>query len=269
MNILSWNVNGIRAFNRKGLLKPLFLEGILVPSEEKPVKLDIIGFQETKATYLELSGDFFPEGYTIYHNSAKERKGYSGTVLFVSNSINSKLYPINVSYETLLTEGRVLCVELDDFILINCYFPNGGGKDHRLDYKLRFYDEFTGFCKDVTRETGKELIFFGDLNIAHTQIDLARPKENENKIGFLPEEREKLDVLNKDGFLDMFRVKHPEVVQYTWWDMKTRSRERNVGWRIDSFYSSQGLLDKKQYKIKILDTTQGSDHCPVFLSLED
>lgn len=267
MNILSWNVNGIRALDRKGLLKPLFYNGIELSPGKKPVKLDIIGFQETKATYSDLPGDFFPEGYTIYHNSAKERKGYSGTVLFVSNDIKSKVYPLSVSYETLNTEGRMICVELEDFVIINCYFPNGGGEKHRLEYKLRFYDQFTRFCLDVTRETQKEIMFLGDLNIARSPIDLARPKENENKVGFLPEERKKLDILHENGFVDMFRMKHPNTFQYTWWDMKTRSRERNVGWRIDSFYVSEGFLDKNTYKIKILDDIQGSDHCPVFIDL--
>ena len=267
MKILSWNVNGIRALHKKGLLKPLFEAGIQLEEGSNPTKLDIIGFQETKATYLELSGDFFPEGYTVYHNSAKERKGYSGTVLFVSNEIKSDLIEIDVSYETLRTEGRMVCIELDSLLLINCYFPNGGGEKHRLEYKLRFYDEFTRFCSHITKKLGKNIVFFGDLNIAHTPVDLARPKENEKNVGFLPEEREKLNVLHEKGFVDMFRVKHPETVKYTWWDMKTRSRDRNIGWRIDSFYSSS-VIDPSKYRVDILEYMFGSDHCPVLLTIK-
>ncbi len=264
MYILSWNVNGIRALNRKELLKPLFEKGISML--ETSVKIDILGFQETKATYMDLSGDFFPEGYTIYHNSAKEKKGYSGTAIFVANHIKSSLVDVNVTYETLNTEGRMVCVEIDEYVLINCYFPNGGGVEARLAYKLKFYDEFTSFCREIHKKTGKEIIFWGDLNIAHNPIDLARPKENEKNIGFLPEERAKLDVLHETGFVDLFRLKYPETVKYTWWDMKTRSRDRNIGWRIDSFYGSK-TISKDKYDIYILDQIQGSDHCPVILKL--
>ncbi len=270
MYILSWNVNGIRAINRKELLKPLFEKGIVLPDNEKSVqknvKIDILGFQETKATYGELSAEFFPEGYAVYHNSATERKGYSGTAIFVANHIKSNLIDVDVTYETLNTEGRMICVEIDEYVLINCYFPNGGGADTRLAYKLKFYDEFTSFCTKIQKKTGKKLLFWGDLNIAHKEIDLARPKENEKHVGFLPEERLKLDVLHETGFIDLFRLKYPETVKYTWWDMKTRSRDRNIGWRIDSFYGSESV-SRDMYDIYILDDIQGSDHCPVVLKI--
>lgn len=268
MNILSWNVNGIRSINRKELFQSLFAHnfGDLVDLKDKHI--DIIGLQETKATYIELDPGFFPEGYTVYHNSATERKGYSGTAVFVSNNISAKPLDISVTYETLRTEGRMVVLELDSYILINCYFPNGGGKPERLEYKLKFYQQFTDLCSHLIKKYKKELIFFGDLNIAHMPIDLARPKENEKHVGFLPIEREKLDFLQNKGFYDLFRVKYPETVAYTWWDMKTRSRERDIGWRIDAFYGTKGVLDKK-YNVFILKDNIGSDHCPLVLTLED
>lgn len=268
MNILSWNVNGIRAIHRKEVLNTIFKAGFGSLDHLSDKHIDIVGLQETKATYSELAKEFFPEGYVTYHNSATERKGYSGTVVFASKAIFSKQIELDVTYETLNTEGRLVCVETDEHILINGYFPNGGGKPERLTYKLRFYDQFTELVLHMKRKYKKEVIFFGDLNIAHEAIDLARPKENEKNVGFLPEERAKLDVLIEKGFSDLYRVKYPDKVAYTWWDMKTRSRDRDIGWRIDGFYGSKGILDT-DYDVYILKDTIGSDHCPVLLSLPE
>ncbi len=268
MNILSWNVNGIRAIHRKDILQNLFLKGFSGEDVLSELPIDIIGLQETKANYVELAKEFFPEGYNTYHNSATERKGYSGTVVFVSKHIKVSTVDIDVTYETLRTEGRLVCLECPDFIIINGYFPNGGGKPERLAYKLRFYDEFTDFLLHLKRKYNKDIVFFGDLNIAHRAIDLARPKENANHVGFLPEEREKLDILQNNGFYDLYREKYPETVAYTWWDMKTRSRERDIGWRIDAFYASKGVLSE-DYDITILKDATGSDHCPLLLSIKE
>lgn len=268
MNILSWNVNGIRAIHRKEVLNSLFSIGFGELDHLSDKHIDIIGLQETKATYIELAKEFFPEGYTIYHNSANERKGYSGTVMFVSDDIKSALIDIDVTYETLHTEGRLICIETEKYVLINGYFPNGGGKPERLTYKLKFYDQFTDFLLHLKQKYKKEIIFFGDFNIAHEAIDLARPKQNEGNVGFLPEERKKLDIIIEKGFYDLYRQKYPDKVAYTWWDMKTRSREKDVGWRIDGFYGTQGVLDTN-HDVYILKDTIGSDHCPVLLSFKE
>ncbi len=267
MNILSWNVNGIRSIHRKDVLNTLFSKGFGAITHLSDKHIDIIGLQETKATYIELGEDFFPEGYVVYHNSATERKGYSGTVVFASKALFSKQIAIDVTYETLTTEGRLVCIETDKYILINGYFPNGGGKPERLAYKLKFYDQFTELLLSLKKKYKKEIIFFGDLNIAHEAIDLARPKQNEDHVGFLPEERQKLDALISKGFYDLYRQKHPDVVAYTWWDMKTRSRDRDIGWRIDGFYATKAVLDS-DYDVFILKDTIGSDHCPILLALE-
>ena len=254
LTIISWNVNGIRAAERKGLIK--FLE---------KGKYDIVCLQEVKAhDEALLSAELKnPDGYTSYFNLAKERKGYSGVAVYVKEK------PLKVKTvfgkNHLSTEGRVLELEFDKFILLNVYFPNGGGEDHRLKYKLEFFDEFTTYVKKLTK-AGKEVIFCGDVNVAHEPIDLARPKANETEIGFLPEEREKLDKFEREGFVDTFRHLHPQKVEYSWWDVKTRSRERNVGWRIDYFWISKNILDKVE-KAFILGEVEGSDHAPVGLTI--
>lgn len=273
MNILSWNVNGIRANLKKGVLP------VLLNNPEKLDKnlhsLDIIAFQETKATFHELGEAFISNVFNIYHNSATERKGYSGTAIYVKKDINSKQIHIGdvksktkrVSFETLDTEGRITIVDLDKFILINCYFPNGGGKPERLTYKLKFYEEFGVLCKYLTKVHMKPVIFCGDLNIAHQAIDLARPKANEDHIGFLPIERKQLDILQELGYTDVFRKINPEKVEYTWWDMKSRSRDKNVGWRIDGFYVDNSFMGNIEDSM-ILGTVMGSDHCPVLLQIK-
>lgn len=269
MNIVTWNVNGIRANHRKSIFPSLF-------NAPKDIgfntdTLDIVALQETKATYSELGADFFPSGYVTYHNSASERKGYSGVAVYIKEGIKHNLLDLHgkdfVSLETIKTEGRLLCVEFEDFFLINCYFPNGGGKSDRLTYKLDFYREFTMFCKKIEMLHKKHIIFCGDFNIAHNEIDLARPKENEKHVGFLREERDLLDNLHKIGYFDVFRLKYPETIMYSWWDMKTRARDRNIGWRIDGFYVDNGFM-RNILDIEILNNVIGSDHCPVILTLK-
>lgn len=273
MNILSWNVNGIRSNLKKGIL-PILLE-----TPEKLDKnlhsLDIIAFQETKATFAELGEAFVSNVFDIYHNSATERKGYSGTAVYVRKSIDSKQIDLtkikpksrNVSFETLNTEGRIVCVELDKFILINCYFPNGGGKPERLVYKLKFYEQFGKFCQELTKIHMKPVVFCGDLNIAHQAIDLARPKQNEDSIGFLPIERKQLDILHDLGYTDVYRKINPDKIEYSWWDMKSRSRDKNVGWRIDGFYVDNSFMGNIK-DILILGAVIGSDHCPILLKVK-
>lgn len=254
MNIISWNVNGLRANVKKG--------GFDWFLEKSP---DIYCIQETKAHPEQLEeGVRNPQGYYSYFDHSKAKKGYSGVAIYTKVKPDEVEYGLGVpEYDQ---EGRFLALFFKDLIVINTYFPNGGGGPVRLDYKLRFYDHFLKYV-EKHRKMGYEIVFCGDINTAHFPIDLARPKENEKNTGFLPIERAWLDRVVKAGYIDIFRSMNPDKSEaYTYWDMKTFSRERNVGWRIDYFFISPGLLDLVE-KTKILDSVMGSDHCPIELSL--
>jgi exodeoxyribonuclease-3 len=261
MKIYSFNVNGIRAWERKGMYD-WFIN--LSP--------DILCLQETKARKEQLSKALQePEGYFSYFNSSKEKKGYSGVCVY------SKEKPLEViedlGVKELDGEGRQLTLVFKNFILINCYFPNGGGPKERLEYKLKYFEAFLKFIKKLEKNPSaslrarKNIIFCGDVNIAHEAIDLARPKENEKSVGFLPEERAMLDKYERNNFVDTFRNLHPKKVKYSWWDMKTRARDRNVGWRIDYFWVSK-ILMKKVKKSLIHNDIYGSDHCPISIEID-
>lgn len=254
--IISWNVNGLRAVHRKNG----FLEFI---KKEKP---DILCLQEMKARKEQLPDEIRNIfGYHSYFNSPEEKKGYSGVAIYTKEEPKKVEYGMGV--KKFDTEGRLIAAHYDDFILLNVYFPNGGGGPARLKYKLDFYDEFLEFIEKF-RKHGKKIIFCGDVNTAHEAIDLARPKENEENTGFLPEERAWIDEVVYHGYTDVFRHLYPHKVgAYTYWDMKTRARDRNVGWRIDYFFVSQDLLLKIK-STKILSDVYGSDHCPVELILD-
>lgn len=257
MKIISWNVNGIRAWSKKGTLKWL--------NKENP---EVFCVQETKAHPDQLEKDFpilfnLP-GYHSYFNAAEVRKGYSGVAVY------SKIKPQKVTYglgiKKLDQEGRQINIYYKKYLLINCYFPNGGKSPEHFKYKLEYYNQFINFIKK-NRKDGYKIIFCGDLNVAHNEIDLERHKENKKSIGFLPIEREKIDKIMKEEFIDVYRYLNPESVRYTWWDMKTRARERNVGWRIDYFFISKEIF-KKVKNSDILDKVQGSDHCPIVLDID-
>lgn len=257
MKIISWNVNGLRAVHRKGLLLPFI-------KKEKP---DILCLQETKAEEVQLPEEIknIP-GYFGYFSHSKGRKGYSGVGIYTK--IAPEKIEEGMGIKKFDDEGRLLVLHFKKFILLNVYFPNGGGASDRLKYKLDFYEEFLKHIEKLKKKE-KEIIFCGDVNVAHEPIDIARPKENEGQIGFLPEERAWIDEYIAHGYLDIFRHFNPEKQNvYTWWDMKTRARDRNVGWRIDYFFASRGLL-KKITGIKILSNVFGSDHCPIALELKD
>ncbi|MFB3056084.1 MAG: exodeoxyribonuclease III, partial [Ignavibacteriaceae bacterium] len=229
VRILSWNVNGIRAAYKKGILNWF--------SKEQP---DILCIQETKAMKEQLPEDLLNvNGYTSHFSSA-ERKGYSGTVTY------TKVNPVKVlngiGIKKFDSEGRFLITEFDEFILFNIYFPNGKAKKERLQYKMDFYEAFLKHLKKLLKQD-KKIVICGDVNTAHKEIDLARPKENEKISGFLPEEREWIDKLLETGFTDTFRKFNQKPEQDTWWDMMTRARDRNVGWRIDYFFISDNLKD--------------------------
>jgi len=254
MRILSWNVNGLRAFHKKGAFDSIF-----------EIDPDIFCLQETKSHPEQLREEVrSPAGYHTYFDHSKMKKGYSGVAIY------SKEKPEKVEYGLGIPkfddEGRTLVAYFKDFVLLNIYFPNGGGGQDRLDYKMEYYDEFLKFINKLVK-SGKSVVFCGDVNTAHNEIDLARPKENEDHTGFLPMERAWLDKVMENGYIDTFRLLHLEKVQYSWWDMKTFARDRNVGWRLDYFFVSKDLKDKIK-RAEILDNMMGSDHCPVLLELK-
>lgn len=254
ISLLSWNVNGIRAAERKG-----FVEWM-----EKG-EYDIVAVQETKVSHPDQLSERLkhPDGYESFWHSASEKKGYSGVAIYTKES------PVEVTTDfgnsILSKEGRIIEVEFPSFSLLNVYFPNGGSGEARLAYKLEFYREFLRHILDL-RERGKNVVFCGDVNTAHTEDDLARPKENAGVSGFLPIEREWIDRVLERGFFDSFRLFHDGNGYYTWWDMKTRARDRNVGWRLDYFFVDESLRERVT-DANIFPDILGSDHCPVGLTL--
>lgn len=256
MKIVSWNVNGLRS-----LAKNDYMYWQAALHETKP---DIFCLQETKAAPEQLPEELLsPAGYSAFFSSSEGRKGYSGVALY------TKLEPLKVIYgmgiKEFDQEGRLVGAEFEDFWLINVYFPNGGMGPHRLDYKLRFYDAFLAFTEKLHEE--KPVIFCGDINTAHEDIDLAHPKENEKNTGFLPEERAWLDEVVATGYIDAYRHFFPSRKEaYTYWDTKTHARNRNVGWRLDYFFTSNELA-KHLKKVEIHSDVYGSDHCPISLTL--
>ncbi|MDH4210279.1 MAG: exodeoxyribonuclease III [candidate division WOR-3 bacterium] len=248
VRMVSWNVNGLRAVYRKGFLGWL--------GDEQP---NILCVQETKASVEQLPDELRDiPGYHVYYASA-EKKGYSGVGVF------SKLKPESVErgfgIKKFDVEGRVLTVDYGKFVLFNIYFPNGKISRDRLKYKMSFYDAFLALITSLQR-TGKRLIICGDVNTAHREIDLARPKANSKVSGFLPEERAWIDKFIGCGLIDTFRVFNRQAGQYTWWDLKTRARERNIGWRIDYFFITENLRGRLDAAF-ILKDVMGSDHCPI------
>jgi exodeoxyribonuclease-3 len=251
MRIISWNVNGIRAVENKG-----FWDWF---DQAQP---DVLCLQETKAQPEQVSERLRePAGYRTYWHSA-ERKGYSGVATFSRETVPVQ-YGMGVPEFDV--EGRVLISEHDVFSLLNCYMPNGKQSQERLDYKLRFYAALLDYC-DRQHAAGRQVVICGDVNTAHQEIDLARPKENEKISGFLPEERDWIDKYLAHGLVDAFRAFHPEPDQYTWWSYITRARDRNIGWRIDYFLVSEGLMSRVQ-DCTIMADVMGSDHCPIALDL--
>jgi exodeoxyribonuclease-3 len=252
MKIYSWNINGIRAAYRKDLFEWF-----------KFISPDILCLQEIKALpeQIPLPLKNAP-GYHIFFNSA-ERKGYSGVATY------SKIKPLTVKTGFGITrfdkEGRILITEYPNFFLFNIYFPNGKKDDERLNYKLDFYDTFLGIADNLVAE-GKNIVVCGDFNTAHKEIDLARPKENKDRSGFLQIERDWIDTFIAHGYIDTFRHFNKESGQYSWWDLKTRARERNVGWRIDYFFVNKDFLPMVKDAF-IFKDVMGSDHCPVGIEL--
>ncbi|MFA5854970.1 MAG: exodeoxyribonuclease III [Candidatus Gracilibacteria bacterium] len=249
MKILCFNVNGIRAVMAKGFLD--FLES---------ANPDILCVQETKIQSQKVTQELQnPLGYYSEWAFA-ERAGYSGVATF------SKKKALHVQKELQNGkhdgEGRLLLTEFDGFTLVNVYIPNGGMGEHRISYKMEFYDEMLALLERL-RAQGKNLIICGDFNTAHTEMDIARPEENKDVTGFLPIERAWIDKFIAAGYVDTFRHFNPDMKDaYTWWSYRTAARERNIGWRIDYFFVNKEFLPhiKSAY---ILSNVQGSDHCPI------
>jgi exodeoxyribonuclease-3 len=253
--LISWNVNGIRAVEKKGFVEWVDNSGA-----------DILCLQETKAHKEQLSDKIVSiDSYSSYWSSGV-RKGYSGVATY------SKIEPLKNESgfdgeERFDCEGRILVSYYEDFVLLNIYFPNGQRDDERLQYKLDFYDATLDFCEEL-RKDGKSLIICGDYNTAHNKIDLARPEANVNTSGFLRIERDWMDKFESYGYIDTFRKLNPGTKDvYSWWSYRTAARKRNVGWRLDYFYITPELLPKVK-RAEILNDVMGSDHCPVLLELD-
>ncbi len=254
MKLFSWNVNGVRAIEKKGFLDWL--------SSESP---DVLCIQETKAKFEQLPDTLQNiDGYFSYWHSA-EKLGYSGVATF------SKKEPLHVQYglgiDKYDKEGRVLITEFDNFLLYNIYFPNGQKDEIRLQYKLDFYDDLLEIIDDQVA-SGNNVIVAGDWNTAHKEIDLANPKANANYSGFLPVERAQLDTYVNHGYVDSFRLFHDEPDRYSWWTYRFGARQRNIGWRIDYFFTNQEFADNIS-DADIHEDIMGSDHCPVSIELVD
>lgn len=255
ITLLSWNVNGIRAVHKKGFLPWL--------SDAIP---DILCLQETRAEESQLPTELAqPDGYHTFWNASKRKKGYSGTALLTKEA------PLTVQFGLGLDEfdqeGRTIIARYSRFTLLNCYFPNGSRDHSRVPFKMAFYDAFLDTCERLRKE-GQPVIFCGDVNTSHREIDLARPKQNKKTTGFLPEERAWMDKVVEGGYIDTFRHLNPDLTgQYSWWSMVTGARERNIGWRLDYFFVSPDLAPHIANAF-ILPEVSGSDHCPVGLALQ-
>ena len=252
MRLISWNLNGIRAVAKKGLIEKIY-----------SMNPDVIGFQETKAQNDQVREALFGiDGYEIFSNSA-EKKGYSGTAIL------SKKKPISfqngIGIEEFDNEGRVLTCEFEEFYFVTVYVPNSGGQLLRLDYRISWDKAFLQFLKNLERT--KPVIVCGDFNVAHQPIDLKNPKANYNKsAGYMQQEIDGLDNYLNSGFIDTYREFYPDSIAYSWWSYRFNARAKNIGWRIDYFLSSNSI--KNQIKDAfILDQMMGSDHCPVGIEM--
>lgn len=247
MKIVSWNVNGLRAAINKGFYDFF-----------NDVNADLFGIQETKMQESQVDDDMKKLGNYQYWNSA-EKKGYSGTAVFLRNK------PLKVTYGDD-NEGRVITCEYEDFFFVNCYVPNSKRELERLDYRMEWEDRMREYL--ISLDKVKPVIYCGDLNVAHKEIDLKNPNTNHRSAGFTDEEREKMTNLLDSGFVDSFRFVNPDVIDaYSWWSYMFHAREKNVGWRIDYIIVSERIKNKIK-DVKIYNDVFGSDHCPVGLDID-
>ncbi len=250
MKFINFNVNGLRAILKKDFIKDFEL-----------LDADIFSLNETK-----LSDDnfpFIPEGYNVYFTNSKVKKGYSGVAIF------SKIKPLSVHYglknNKYDEEGRVITLEFNNFYYVCAYVPNAGEELIRLPFRMEYEDDLLEYLKEL--EKNKPVIYTGDLNVAHTPIDLKNPKGNECSAGFTKEERDKMTRLLNNNFIDTFRYFYPNEIKYSWWSYRFKSREKDIGWRIDYFIVSSSLISKVKDSL-ILNEIKGSDHCPVELLID-
>ena len=250
MKFISWNVNGLRACAGKGFADAF-----------AQLDADFFCLQETKMQEGQLDLAF--PGYQSYWNYA-EKKGYSGTAIYTRHTPLSVSYGIGIDEHD--HEGRVITMEMEDFFLVCCYTPNSQDGLRRLDYRMRWEDDFRQYLMQLDKQ--KPVILCGDLNVAHEEIDLKNPKTNRKNAGFTDEERQQMTNLLSNGFIDTFRTLHPDEVTYSWWSYRFRAREKNAGWRIDYFIISERLRPRL-LSAAIHTEILGSDHCPVEISIGD
>ena len=252
MKILSWNVNGIRAVEKKGFIEYVKNSGY-----------DLIGLQETKAEPSQLSEELLNiDGYKSYFMSA-QKKGYSGVAIY------TKVEPLEISDMGLSefdSEGRVIIAKFPEFTFINAYFPNSQDAGKRIEYKVDFCETMLKLCNERVAR-GENIVLCGDYNIAHTEIDLARPKQNEGNPGYLPEERSFMTKFLEAGYIDTFRHFRPTEVKYSWWSYRMMARSKNIGWRIDYHCVNKDFIDRV-VDVEILNEVEGSDHCPVYIEVK-
>lgn len=248
IEIISWNVNGIRAVANKEALQWI--------DEREP---DILCLQEIKALPEQIPKNLFNKKYNELLVNSAQKRGYSGTLTW--STLQYDYYSHCLGIDTL-NEGRIIETHYGDIVLFNVYFPNGQKDENRLALKMKFYDDFLEYCEKL-KEDGKSIIICGDVNTAHKEIDLANPKANSTTSGFLPKERAWIDKLLKYGYIDTYRYVHgDEPDKYSWWSYRSAARERNIGWRIDYFFISEDLAESLEDAF-ILDNIMGSDHCPI------
>ena len=250
MKFINFNVNGLRAILKKDFIKDFEL-----------LDADIFSLNETKLS--DNNFPFIPERYNVYFTNSKVKKGYSGVAIF------SKIKPLSVHYglkdNKYDEEGRVITLEFNNFYYVCAYVPNAGEELIRLPFRMEYEDDLLEYLKEL--EKNKPVIYTGDLNVAHTPIDLKNPKGNECSAGFTKEERDKMTRLLNNNFIDTFRYFYPNEIKYSWWSYRFKSREKDIGWRIDYFIVSSSLISKVKDSL-ILNEIKGSDHCPVELLID-
>ncbi|KQB35062.1 exodeoxyribonuclease III [Acidiplasma aeolicum] len=251
MKILSWNVNGLRAAVKNGIIDFL-----------KKENTDIILFQETKVDNMSVPEEIYHLDYKVYINPA-QKKGYSGTMALTKTEPLD--YVAGIGNKDFDSEGRVQTFNFDDYYLINSYFPNSQHGLTRLDYKIEFDHEILKYCDDLKSKKG--VIITGDFNVAHEEIDIARPKDNQNNAGFTQQERDFMTEFLNHGYIDTYRYFHKEPNHYSWWSYRFNAREKNIGWRIDYFVVSKDFIKNVNDSL-ILENVMGSDHAPIELILK-
>ena len=255
MKITTWNVNGIRAALKKDFKKSI--------AELNP---DVLCLQEVKAREEQLDqNDLEIEGYQRIWNAA-QRPGYSGVATYIRKDLIIKNVQLGIGREDFDNEGRTISFEIDGFTLYNIYFPNGQRGMDRVEFKLEFYKLLLEKCTEI-HKNGGFVVITGDFNTAHTEIDLANPKENSKNSGFLPEEREWISIYLQNNFKDAYRKLYPDRVEYTWWTYRFNARPRNIGWRLDYYLVTDKFMERVK-DVVIHSNVQGSDHCPVSLIIQ-